>query len=80
MNRSFYWAFLFAAGLILCCAIGSRDSSRAASLSAADPDSDRYAADVVAQLKDVNKNLKEINSLLHSGTLKVVVVINPNVR
>jgi hypothetical protein len=77
MSRRFGWAMLVAVGVVLGCALSSYQRT-----SAAPPPRDRGAEeqdlDVAGQLKDIRTNLKEINTLLHSGTVKVVVVMNPD--
>jgi hypothetical protein len=75
MNRCLGWAMLVVAGMVLGCAIGAYQNTRAAAQEAG---AEKQDAEVADQLKEIKTQVKEINSLLQSGTLKVVVVINPN--
>jgi hypothetical protein len=76
MNRHFGWAMLVAAGVVLGAALGSYERTPAAA-QAQDAEVVDRRADVVEQLKDIKTQVKEINAVLHSGNLRVVVVINP---
>jgi hypothetical protein len=78
MSRRFGWAMLIAAAMVLGCALGSYERTHAAGPAARDADAEEREMDVGEQLKDIKTQVKEINTLLHSGTLKVVVVINPD--
>jgi hypothetical protein len=78
MNRRFGWAMLVAAGTVLGCALSGYERTDAAP--PADVAAEAPAGDVAAQLLEIKNQVKEINSFLHSGTLKVVVVINPDIR
>jgi hypothetical protein len=81
MSRSLVWAMLIAAGLVLGYAFGSHDASRAASPQAAEA-AETAAEDantaMMQQLKEVNSHLARIDTLLASGRLRVVQVINPD--
>ena len=46
--------------------------------SRADAAADDQDTDLVDQVRETKNELKEINKLLHSGTLRVMVVINPD--
>ena len=79
MRRHFGWAMLAAAGIVLGCALSSYERTHAA------PPEESVAAEerdpkVVDCLKDIRTQLKEINTLLHTGSIKVVVIINPDKR
>jgi hypothetical protein len=78
MNRCFGWAMLVAAGMVLSWALSTHENSQAAAPAARDAAAEQNEVDLIDQLKDINTQLKDINTLLHSGTLKVVVVINPD--
>jgi hypothetical protein len=78
MSRRFGWAMLVAAGMVLGGALGSYEKIHAAP--ARDAAADDQDADLAEQLREVKTEVKEINKLLHSGTLRVVVVINPDAR
>jgi hypothetical protein len=77
MKRRFGWAMLVAVGMVFGCALGSYESGHAAPPAR---DAEEQVTDVADQLKDIKTQVKEINTLLHSGTLRVVVVINPGAR
>ena len=79
MNHRFGGAMLVAAGIVLGCALSSYEGIHAA----AAPAEEEEAADVrdpnvADQLKAIRAQLKEINTQLHTGTIKVVVVMNPD--
>ncbi len=77
MGRCFGWALLVATGIAIGAALGPRENTRAAAPSGRELSADEQGANMADQLKDIRTQVKEINTLLHSGTLKVVVVINP---
>jgi hypothetical protein len=79
MNRRFCLAMLVAAGMVLGCGLNGCDKTSAAS--ATDQESaedERQAADAIAQLKEVNNQLRQMNAFLRSGQMRVVPVINSN--
>ena len=75
MNRHFAWAMLVVAGVLFGCLLGDRQKT-----SAEAPD-DTVAEgrddEIVEQLKQINAQLKELNTMFRSGTARVVEVINP---
>jgi hypothetical protein len=73
MGRRFGMAMLFAAGLVLGCALGSYQN-----VSTAKAQDDEVSAntDIKSQLKDLNERVKSIDTILHTGTLRVAVVIS----
>jgi len=73
MNRSFGWAMLVAAGIVLGYAVSSHETSNAAP-----PAAEEAMNELAGQMKEVKKQVTEINDLLHKGTIKVVVVLNPD--
>ena len=77
MNRSFGWAMLVAAGMVLGCALSSHEKSNAAPLAAEVAAAEDPAIELAGQLKELKKQVTEINDLLHNGSIKVVVVLNP---
>ena len=81
MNRRFGWAMLLVVGVLVGFASSSYQQSDAGPpmVVAADSD-DADDAKAVEQLKEIKTQLKEINALLRSGTLRVVVVINPDAK
>ena len=77
MNRRFGWTLLVAVGMILGYALNSHE--RAQTVHAAPKASAKNQdGDLADQIGEIKTQVKEINTLLHSGTLKVVVVINPD--
>ena len=81
MNRRFCWAMLVAAGTVLGCALMDYGRTDAAPPPPApDVAADEQTAEIADQLKEIKTQVKEINTLLHSGTLTVVVAINPDAR
>lgn len=79
MMSRFGMAMLVAVGILIGFALNSTPGTKAASsaalAAAVDEPSDR---DALAQLKEIKTHLKEINTLLHTGSIKVIVVINPD--
>jgi hypothetical protein len=80
MSRRFCWAMLVAVGTVLGCALMDYGRTDAAPPPAPDAAADDQTAEIADQLKEIKTQVKEINALLHSGTLTVVVAINPNAR
>jgi hypothetical protein len=77
MSRHFGWAMLAAAGLVFGAAMFSHQPAPAVSAAPRDIADADDEANLADQLKDIKREVKAINALLRSGTLKVVVVINP---
>jgi hypothetical protein len=77
MNRSFGWAMLVAAGMVLGCALSSHERINAAPPAAAEAAAEGAMNEIAGQLKELKKQVTEINDLLHNGSIKVVVVLNP---
>jgi hypothetical protein len=75
MNRQFGWAMLVAVGMVFGCALSSYEKT-----SAAPPkqDVEEQDPDIARQLKDIRTYVKEINTVLHSGSVRVVVLLNPD--
>ena len=80
MKRRIGWAGLVAVGMVLGSVLGSYEGTRAAAPAAREVVTEEPDTDMVEQLKDIKAQVKDINALLHSGTLKVIVVINPDRR
>jgi hypothetical protein len=79
MNRRLGWAMLVAAGMVLGLALSGYQRTDAAPPTARNA-AEEQAAEIAVQLADIKTQVKEINSFLRSGTLRVVVVINPDAR
>ena len=79
MGRRFGWAMLVAAGIVFGGALGSYEKIHAAPARDAAAD-DQDTTELADQVREIKNEVKEINKLLHSGTLRVVVVINPDAR
>jgi hypothetical protein len=69
---------LVAAGMVFGGAWGSYEKLHAAP--ARDAADDQDATELADQVRTIKTEVREINKLLHSGTLRVVVVINPDAR
>ena len=80
MNRSFGWAMLVAAGIVLGCALSSRERIQAAPPAPEEAAAREQQAELAGQLKDIKKQVAEINDVLHNGLIKVVVVLNPETK
>jgi hypothetical protein len=76
MNRRFGGALLVAVGMVLGAALGPFERTHAAP--ADDQDTIAVDGSVADQLKDIRTCVKDINTLLHSGSVRVVVLINPD--
>jgi hypothetical protein len=77
MNRSFGWAMLVAAGMVLGYALSSHERIQAAPPAPEEVAAREQSTELAGQLRDIKKQVAEINDLLHNGTIKVVVVLNP---
>lgn len=76
MNRHLFWIVLVAAGLCLGFLLGGQERTIAQA-----PDneaSEELDDEILEQLKQVNAQLKQLNTLFRSGNARVVVVINPD--
>ena len=80
MNRSFGWSMLVAAGMVLGCGLSSHESIQAAPAAPEEVAAKEQQAELAGQLKDIKKQVAEINALLHNGSIKVVVVLNPEIK
>jgi hypothetical protein len=80
MNRRFGWAILVAASVVLGSALGSYQGTHAVRAAAADDSGDPVVKELIAQLKEIKGQVKEINTHLRSGQTKVVLVMNPDLQ
>jgi hypothetical protein len=78
-NRRLAWAILIAIGVLVGFASSSYQRSDAGSPAAAEAE-DPPDTEAVAELKEIKTQLKEINTLLHTGAVKVIVLVNPDAR
>lgn len=78
MNRRFAWAMLVAAGILLGFVLSSYQRTDAGPSASAAVNAEDQETQAIEQLKEIKVQLKEINTLLHTGTVKVIVVINPD--
>jgi hypothetical protein len=62
-------------GMVLGFAMGSLPGTHAAAPASRDPNDP--ILEVVSQLKDLKTQVKEINTLLHDGNVKVAILMNP---
>ena len=76
MNRHFGWAMLVVAGVLLGCLLGIHQKTSAEA--PADAAAEQRDDEIVKQLKQINLQLKELNTMFRSGTARVVEVINPD--
>jgi hypothetical protein len=74
MNRCLGWAMLLLAGMAIGYTFGSHDPVAMAQPGGGDDP----AAEIVAELKEIKSEAKEINLLLHSGKMRVIVPIYPD--
>ena len=79
MNSRFGGAMLVAVGMVLGAALSSYDRITVATAAPESQESreDGSGTEVLDQLRTIKTQVKEINDVLHSGNLRVVVVINP---
>jgi hypothetical protein len=77
MKRHFLWATVIAASALFGGVFSTYQPSRAGASATADNDDQDQTTDLADQLREIKSQVKEINTLLHSGTLRVVVVMNP---
>ena len=76
MYRRFAWVVLLAVGALWdSCSVLIRRPSPVLPLPPSRP-MNRWTRP--SELKEINRHLKEINTLLHTGTIKVVVAIYPD--
>jgi hypothetical protein len=61
-------------GGVLC----AHQSSRAGTPATEDAEEQKDDSTLADQVKEIKAQVKEINTLLHSGTIKVIVVLNPD--
>jgi hypothetical protein len=75
MNRCFGWIALVFASILLAVATGTHQTT------VADPNTPASASanngNILAELKEIRKQLKEINDHLHTGVTKVMIPMNP---
>ena len=78
MSRRFGWAMLVAVGIVWGGALNSYDRTHAATArNTAAEDQDMDAAD---QLREIKTQVKEINALLRSGTIRVITLGGPGAK
>lgn len=79
MKSRFGGAMLVAVGMVLGGALSSYDRITVATAAPESQQStdDGSDTDALNQLRTIKTQVKEINAILHSGNLRVVVVINP---
>ncbi|MBN1394354.1 MAG: hypothetical protein JW959_04980 [Pirellulales bacterium] len=77
MNRNFAWMILIVAGIAFGTLLGDHPTDAQAPKEVA---AERRDEEIIEQLKQVNAQLKELNTMFRTGTAKVVDVINPEVK
>ncbi len=81
MNRRFGWAMLVAFGVLVGLASSSYQRSHAEPPAAETAGAENsHDADVLSELKEIKTQLKEINTQLHTGAIKVIVLMNPDAK
>jgi hypothetical protein len=84
MSRRLGWAVLVGAGVLLGCLLSSYSITGAASADLSLDNSGEQQTEpvdpreTVGQLRELNAQMKELRTLLCSGKVRVVVVINPD--
>jgi hypothetical protein len=78
MYRRFAWAALVAAGVLTGFMLSAYQKTAAEPPAPAVANADEPEARAVVELKEIKCQLKEINTLLHTGMVKVVVILNPD--
>jgi hypothetical protein len=77
MSRRLGWALLVAIGMMLGYTLNSHEPTGAI-LATPKANAQELDAKLADQIGEIKTQVKEINTLLKSGTLRVVVVINPD--
>jgi hypothetical protein len=77
MSRRLGWALLVAIGMMLGYTLNSHESTGTI-LATPKANAEELDAKLADQIGEIKTQVKEINTLLKSGTLRVVVVINPD--
>jgi len=80
MSRRFCWAMLVAAGMVLGCALIGYGGTDGPQPPTGDVAADDQTAEIAEQLNEIKTQVKQINAILRSGTLTVVVAINPEAK
>jgi hypothetical protein len=78
MNRRFGWAMLLAAGMVFGYALNGIEKTIVPSAAAQDTADDDRGAEAIAQLKELNAQIKQLQAFLRSGQLRVIDIINPD--
>ena len=68
MKRHFFWAVLVS-GALFGGVLATHQPSRADTAASEDTDEQDQKMDLADQLREIKSQVKEINTLLHSGTL-----------
>jgi hypothetical protein len=77
MNRSYRWVVLIAVGMMLGYFVHSLDRSAETFFAPQNVHAQEEGDDLAEQIKEINNQVKEINAMLQSGKLRVVVEIYP---
>jgi hypothetical protein len=78
MKRCLGWSLLLLAGLLLGVTSSSYQTTHADPPAEETADAEAPKTDALTEMKEIKTQLKEINAYLHSGVVKVVVVMNPD--
>jgi hypothetical protein len=77
MSRHFGCAMLIAVGMVLGWALGSYQGTPAIAAAQDVQAEEDVNREIVEELKEIRTQVKQINTLLQSGRLRVIDVINP---
>jgi len=81
MIRRFSWVLLVGAGVLLGSALNLyTDAASPPSARASSEEETKGEAESVHQLKEINAQLNEIHTLLRTGTIKTVNILNPGAK
>lgn len=79
MTRLFGYVAIFLIGMALGGAASSLCSNTPIATAAAD-DTVMIDADAIRELREIKSHAADINTLLHSGTVRVIVVLSPEIK
>ena len=77
MTRRYAWAVAVAAAVLLGFIFGSLRQSKADPPATASDSQTAQTAVLVEQVKEMQSQVREINTFLRTGSIKVVVLLNP---
>jgi hypothetical protein len=78
MTRFAGWVAMLLIGIALGSVVPFYQSTQAQLTTNTASISEEEMAELLENLKDIGGNVKQINELLHKGSIRVVVLVNPN--